>query len=284
MKVKILLGGISYVLAGLLTSCNNEDNILSKQELTESNKEIFKQTIKFEGQTFHVSCKFENDSLIYLDEKFNTLYKNTISKIPELSIFYSLDEKGNDVVEFFSSEKELIKNKNMQFFNEQSIENNNANSRVNNLEPKAGRAIMYDDTGFKDRTVILDIDYDYYPMIPNLKAYAGFNDKTSAIRVFNFLEPNKYYRPSYSHPSASVKGSELRTCLIGYEDSNYKGKILYCVASYSPNQDINKPETASHQDYKLKNIGWNDKISSCVFRIITVNNIENGHINPHRPI
>lgn len=53
-------------------------------------------------------------------------------------------------------------------------------------EPKAGRAILYDDTDFKDRTVVIDIDYDTQWAIPNLKDYDSFNDKTSAIRVFNF--------------------------------------------------------------------------------------------------
>lgn len=44
------------------------------------------------------------------------------------------------------------------------------------------------------------------------------------------------------------------------------------------------PETATHQDWKLKNIGWNDKISSLVFRIITVQNITNGTYTPHDPV
>lgn len=81
-----------------------------------------------------------------------------------------------------------------------------------------------------------------------------------------------------------VSGSQLRTCLIGYEDSGFKGNILYCVASYSSTQDINRPETASHQDYKLKRIGWNDKISSVVFRIINISLINSGTITPHNPI
>mgnify|MGYP003372548345 CR=1 FL=1 len=283
MKLHFFYGLSFAILAGMLEACNN-DNDASIQQSANEYQDVFEQTIKFAGNTYHVPCTIENDSLIYLDEEFNSLFKSTISQMPERTAFISKDENGNDVIEYFSSEQELIKEKGLVYFNDFECQEttDNVKGRANAMpEPKAGRAILYDDSGFKDRTVTLDADYDRYPSIANLKAYAGFNDKTSAIRVFNFLEPNTYYRPSYASPNASVKGSQLRTCLIGYEDSDFKGNKLFCVATYSSSQNINKPETASHQDYKLKNIGWNDKISSCVFRIITVNNINNGSVTPH---
>lgn len=291
MKTKLLSSGLSLIFAGLLCACSNETDSLSEQSATNENQEIFEQTIKFAGNTYHVSCMMQNDSLIYLDEDFSSLYKNEISKIPELTTFVYKDESGNDIIEYYASEKELMTQKKISYYNANEIEISVPTREFVMPQPKAGRAILYDDTGFKDRTVILDADYDQYPVILNLKAYAGFNDKTSAIRVFNFLEPNTIYKPSYITvppiPGTSgigEKGSELRTCFIGYEDSDLKGKKLFCVATYSSGQDINKPETASHQDYKLKNIGWNDKISSCVFRIIRADDITNGSVTPHNPV
>lgn len=53
------------------------------------------------------------------------------------------------------------------------------------------------------------------------------------------------------------------------------------MADYSSEADINRPETATHQDRRLKNFGWNDKISSVVFRIVTLENIQNGTITAH---
>ena len=192
------------------------------------------------------------------------------------------DEQGNTVLEYYHSDKELERENGIFNFNDKIVENNFlTKASVEMPEPKAGRAILYDDTDFKDRTVVIDIDYDIHWNIPNLKDYDNFNDKTSAIRVYNFLEPNTWYRPGYAVPGYSVKGSDLRTCLIGYEDSNYGGKRLYCVASYTSGQDLDDPSTASHQDNSLKYLGWNDKISSVVFRIIGVNLIDSGEVTPH---
>lgn len=280
MRIGTFYKGASVLFLGMLFSCNNNESPLIEQEHT-NYTDVFEQTIKFDGNIYHVHCATLNDSLIFLDKNFESIYRNQISKMPELTTFVYKDENGNDVIEYYSSEKELLKSRKISFYDNQELCVNTSSRAITMPEPKAGRAILYDDTGFKDRTVTLDADYNQFPSIANLKAYAGFNDKTSAIRVFDFLKPDTYYRPSYAVPGYSVKGSQLRTCLIGYEDSDFKGSKLFCVATYSSSQDINKPETASHQDYKLKNIGWNDKISSCVFRIITVDDINNGTITPH---
>lgn len=287
MKNKLATGLLGIMLIALVSSCTNEDIPPTKNDAQIS--ETFSLIIKFDGKTYNVPCAMQNDSLIYLDENFNALYKNEISPISPLTMLTYKDDNGNDVVEYYRSEKELAKQKNISYFIGDNV-NLDVMSRADQTmpQPTAGRAILYDDTGFKDRTIVLDIDFDRYPSIGRLKDYHNFNDKTSAIRVFNFINPSKNYKPSYGVPSSpfdqGVSGSQLRTCLIGYEDSGFKGNILYCVASYSSTQDINRPETASHQDYKLKRIGWNDKISSVVFRIINISLINSGTITPHNPI
>lgn len=173
----------------------------------------------------------------------------------------------------------------MEYFSADSISEIGSRALVG---PILGRAIMYDDKDYRDRSIVLDINESLMMTIPNLKDYAGFNDKTSSIRVFNFLDPNTYYKPhvvSSGTPSTlplpGYLGSRLRTCLISYEDSNYRGKVLYCIADYSSTADISKPETATHQDRRLKNLGWNDKISSVVFRIVTMQDIEKGIYPSH---
>ena len=250
--------------------------------------ESYSLLIKYAGKTYNVPCALVNDSLVYLDENFNTLYKNEISQISELAALSYQDEQGNKVVEYYHSATELEEENGIFDFAQNDL-TNNIQPFTYTIEPKAGRAILYDDTNFNDRTLPFDIDYDYLIAIPDLKNYidpntneaANFNDKTSAIRVFNFLKPDSWYSPSYAFPGSAVKGNNLRTCLIGYEDSNYGGKTLYCVAPYTEGQNLNDPSTASHQDNRLKDLGWNDKISSIVFRIITVDNISSGDIIPH---
>lgn len=119
-------------------------------------------------------------------------------------------------------------------------------------------------------------------LIANLKAYAKFNDKTSSIRVFNFLQNEKLYAPFDNNQP--FYGKELRTCLISSEDSEFNGKVLYCISGGFAG--INTPESLSmyHQDWDLKKIGWNDKISSVVFRIVPVIDIKNGLVVGHDPI
>lgn len=292
MKKTIVAGVLGFMLLGFMSSCSKDDEDPDFERPYDEEEGYgsgivtkagsFSLIVKFEGETYNVPCALENDSLIYLDEDFNALYKEKISQIHELAALSYKDEQGNDVLEYYHSDKELESENGMFNFNDEIVEHNVLTKAPMPMpEPKAGRAILYDDTDFKDRTVVIDIDYDIQWAIPNLKDYDDFNDKTSAIRVFNFLEPNSWYRPSYAVPGYSVSGSNLRTCLIGYEDSNYGGKRLYCIAPYANGQNLNDPSTASHQDNSLKYLGWNDKISSVVFRIITVGLIDSGEFTPH---
>lgn len=292
MKKILLAGVLGFMLSSFMSSCSKDDSPVDygkpydEEEGYESGivtkAGSYSLIIKFEGKTYNVPCALENDSLIYLDDDFNTLYKERISQISELAALSYKDEQGNNVLEYYHSDKELEKENGIFNFNDKIVEHSVQTKSSGAMpEPKAGRAILYDDVNFKDRKVVIDIDYDTQWSIPNLKESDNFNDKTSAIRIFNLLEPNSWYRPSYAVPGYSVKGSNLRTCLIGYEDSGFKGKRLYCVASYADGQDITRPSTASHQDNSLKSLGWNDKISSVSFRIITVGLIESGEITPH---
>ena len=70
-----------------------------------------------------------------------------------------------------------------------------------------------------------------------------------------------------------ILGKDLRTCLLGYQNINYKGDVLYCVSNESGDPN-------PHEDYDLKKIGWNDKISSVEFKIIREDEISE-YYPPH---
>lgn len=278
---------IMSLFAVTVTACSEgyQSEVLVEESIDLSEyEEIFTQNIKYNGLVYRVLCGIKNDSLVYLDKTFNDLYVNEIALNEHLAMLAVCSDNGEDMIEFYDNASELEDAHNMEYFNTDSV--NEIGSRA--IEgPIVGRAILYDDKNYKDRSIVLDINKDLFIAIPNLKDYAGFNDKTSSIRVFNFLLPNGSYTPHIEKPwmldkpISPMKGSKLRTCLISYEDSNYGGKVLYCVAEYSSDADINKPETATHQDHRLRSLGWNDKISSVVFRIVTLENIENGTISVH---
>jgi hypothetical protein len=266
----------NVVLLSLCSCSSTVDPIEEKTE--ESTAESFNLTIKYDGKTYDVPCVFKNDSLTYLDESFNKLYVSEIASNPNLAAIAYKGAKGEDIIEYYASRSDLEEECGIE-----DVATNVGELSRATVEPKAGRAILYDDSNFSDSEVTLDIDYDLFIAIPSLKNSHGFNDKTSSIRVFNFLDTSKYYIPSYLKYDEPIKGENLRTCLMGYEDTNYSGKVLYCIASYVSGQNIKDPSTASHADYKLKRIGWNDKISSVVFRIVTLSYLSENEIVAHDP-
>lgn len=85
--------------------------------------------------------------------------RNEISQISELAALSYQDEQGNKVVEYYHSATEL-EEENGRFDFAQNDLTNNIQPFTYTIEPKAGRAILYDDTNFNDRTLPFDIDYE----------------------------------------------------------------------------------------------------------------------------
>lgn len=275
--MKIFKFAIVTMMALGLYSCGNENEPGLKENQT-SETEVFAVTAKYKGKTYSVECKYEKDSLIYLDYDFNEMYVKEISSNPDMAVLISKDSQGNDVISYYDSSTELEQDNGFDIL--PSEEGETLSRYGTGMQPTAARAILYDDTNFKDRTIELDLDLTGYYYCRFLLEGYKFNDKTSAIRLFNFLQPATYY-PNVCKFGAY--GRELRICLIGYEHSFHQGKRLYCVAQYTEGQDLYRPETAPHQDYKLRKIGWNDKISSVELKIIRVSEMSQFGIEPHKP-
>lgn len=280
---KIIYSFMSLLLMFGLFSCGSDDINENYVDLNSYEEDGFSITAVYKEKVYEVPCKLVNDSLVFLDGEFSQLYNEEIALLPDLArLVYKSDDGKSDVIKFYSDADELKTKSGLSFFNEEALGLSLEDSEIltkGSSVGAAGRCILYDDTNFKDRTVVFDTWLDSYPSVGHLKPYAGFNDKTSAIRVFNFLQPEVWYGPSYL-PNYRVQGKNLRTCFIGYEHDNFRGKVLYCVATYSASANDWNPSSATHQDYKLKNLGWNDKITSTVFRIIEARNIGDW-VHPH---
>jgi lipoprotein len=279
MKLKQSL--LVLALPFIFSACSQEEP-LNKETQGNNEPELFNLIVKFEGKTFDVPCILENDSLIYLDDNFNQIYSNQIYPNKDLATLVYKSVDGKDIVEYYHNAEELETEKGFNNY----CQWKNAPTRNGISDPigptTIGRAILYDDKNYSDREIVLNIDAKNQLLIANLKAYAKFNDKTSSIRVFNFLQNEKLYAPFDNNQP--FYGKELRTCLISFEDSEFNGKVLYCISGGFAG--INTPESLSmyHQDWDLKKIGWNDKISSVVFRIVPVIDIKNGLVVGHDPI
>lgn len=257
------------------TSCASEDEPINESRPPVEDNSPFTIIATYKGKTYEVPCIMENDSVVYLDDEFSKLYNDEISKHPNLAMFANKDEQGRDVVAYFENENTLANNLNVKAVYLSATGNSRANIT------HVGTAWLFDDVGYEDRNVKLDLYSNAGITIFSLKEYQAFNDKTSSIRLENFMETGTYYYIGNEiHGGYTKSGGNLRVCLTSYEDSNFKGKVLYCVGEYW-RVPLSAGPNMPHSDYNLKKLGWNDKISSCVFQVITVDDITNGVVNPH---
>lgn len=289
------------LIAAVFTSCTSDEPNINYE--TTSVNCGFSMIAKYKGKFYNVNGVNNGDTVVYLNKDFNDVYINEISKLPQKAMIVYPDSEGNQIVGYYSSVEELEKDNGISYvtlnsFSEQDITPTRGDTHVTPDEGGdiIGRAILYDDTNYKDRKIIIDISNKatfFYCL--HLKSLDGFNDKTSSIRVFNLMTSKYAFSPSgFASTNTDGKvttGGNLRTCLVGYEDnlvmdSDGKilmtgGDILYCISSRTGSENLETESTAQHQDYKLKNIGWNDKITGVVFCIIAAQDINNT-VTPHK--
>lgn len=257
MNKKILIAAVFPLLAACSnvelqeTACSDVD----LQELTiEPQDDVFNLEISYQGQVYDVPCSLDEEgNLVYLDTKFKELYDKELSQYPNL---VTLD-CGNNKVAYFRSFEDMLQQKGYNLLE------TNEGVEPRALTDLAGRVTLWDDTGFKDRSVTVDVDYLQYYACPHLKPAYDFNDKTSALKVWSYIPENT----TITFNGKTYNSDDLRVVFLGYEDDNYRGKVLCCIPD---NNGV------AHEHARLKDIGWNDKITAVVFRII-----ENGMYTPH---
>lgn len=250
------LGSLFLILCGslYLFSCSKDE---MKGDLA-LNSEFRTLNVIYKGVKYNVPCEFfnEKDSFAFFNEEFRDIYLNEISKLSNLAVFPFHDENGIEWIEYFDNEQHLLKDCGMQLLDETATEKIILETKA---ATTAGRVILWDDNGYHDTSITIDIPYDLNFSCVHLKPNYGFNDKCSALKVWNYI-PNDY---QIWVGNFLYTGHELRTVLISYEDDNYKGGVLYCVAD---NSNV-------HADTNLKNIPfkgsktWNDRITSIKFLI-----------------
>lgn len=280
---KIFLIFIAFIA---MSSCTNDvsSSDFSTQEETSETTELI---VSYKGKSYFTKVAFQGDSVIYLNEEFADIYQNEISKIDGLATLMHEDAFGRDVIEYYSNAKELEETAGIDTIPGQKeipLSVNPSDTRSVTDFPITGTVVgmaqLWDDKDYKDNSVVIRCTLNEFQCVNNMKKAAGFNDKASAIKVWNYLNPNTYYKGYYllanSTQLVQLYGSDLRICLISYADSDFKGKVLYCVSN--PSGDSNP-----HQDRRLKSIGWNDKISSAKCRVVVADEIGT-IITPHTPI
>ena len=258
----------------LLIACDSDelfDSNTKKEDMTPENNELFMLNIKYENSIYSVKCtNNEAGDLVFLDESFNDIYKNVISKNPGLTMLV-LD---NNTIEYFNSDKDMLKSMDFTLLSDAPEEIVNPKTRVG-FTSTAGRATLWDDTGYRDRSISFDITYHNYFAWPRLSKYNNFNDKTSALKVWSFIPQNdsvtidkgliEYKYNIISSPydptlpgDTKYSTNDLRVVFMGYHNSDYSGVCFCCIP-----ENTGQPVEFDN----LKRLGWNDKISSVVLRL-----------------
>lgn len=276
---------ISFCILIAMQSCSSEEDLMFN-ESNSSDASLSHLVIKFENQIYETDVITIGDSVKYLNEEYEEVYRSKIVNIPNIAAVVSTNESGTSFVEYFYSEKNLLDKYNFIQLENKSEQMTGKSTRSgvidmmvpNNTSPILAVAELYDDRNFKDTKLISYATASWATGIPKLKDL-GFNDKTSSIKVFNKMSPNSSYTIQYTNVGLphqkTYSGSGIRPVLTCFEDSNYSGSVIYCIASPTGS-------STDHIDTNLKNIGWNDKVSAIGWTLVVDFSAFNGE-NPQIP-
>lgn len=291
---------MAILLVMAVGACTNEDapEMASNPESMETQEpeeglteELSELIVKYKDKEYRTKVAYRGDSAIYLNEEYAKIYNEEIIANDSIAALVYRNENDEKVVEYYSSARILEDKNGLEILQAQDSLGFNDDYRTPLTRgiqtfPSppgiiTGRAQLFDDRNFKDRAIEVECSNSHFFESWNLKQLANFNDKTSSIKVWNLMKPNTWYSVNnvsdfYGDGSVnSFLGSSLRICLIGYHNSNFGGNALYCLS---------KPtgESGIHEDANLKDINWNDRISSIVLRIVLVSDIVDGHYPAHK--
>ena len=262
---------IAVLLLQLFSSCG--DNEISK----ENNDTSFIMEVSWKGNVYHVKSTYDKDgSLVYLDDSFLSIYKNEILTNDSL-VTYDAGEKS---LAYYTSVDEMMKNLGLRFLDDEPVVISPSEARINTRtvasDTSAGRAIMYQHRDYYGEILDIGIQYTKFKTISRMGAEipdVDWNDKVSSIKVYSNIPLNDSVyvnrsdvitpSPSFPNDQPATMGShkyatnDLRVVFLGFQNKNYGGDVMCIVPDNSNNK--------CH--YRLEDISWNDKMSSCTLRL-----------------
>ena len=269
--MKNLIKLLSVCVTVMMQSCSSDQEpaIIGGAD---ENPATSKMIVKYNNHIYETDVITVGDSTIYLNEEYSKVYRSKIETNPNIAVVMENGTDGICRVEYFDSEKQLLNNIKIFALDRDSSLNAGqvSNTRAdiinlmppNNPYPVLGMGEMFVDKDFGKSVLVTYATTNWGTSINNLKEL-GFNDRTSSIRVTNCMYPEVSYTicctydasGNYDISFKTYKGSGLRPVLKCNVDKNHSGAVLYCIATPTGS-------STQHQDYNLKGIKWNDKISS----------------------
>ena len=277
---------MSFCIMFAMQSCTSDEEPMMP-ETTKSETSISHMVVKFEDRIYETDAMTVGDSVRYLNEEYAEVYQSKIKNNPNIAAVVSSDSIGTTYVDYFPSEKKLLeKYEFIQLERNENISGNATRSKIidlvvgDNSSPILAVAELYDDKNFKDTELITYMTPQWFGSVPYLKDH-GFNDKASSIKVYNKIKSSTYYTIySVNFPyQKTYLGDWIRPVLKCYHNSYYEGGAIYCIAT-PPGSSVD------HTDTNLKTIGWNDRISSIEWLLVTTLSLiegDNPSFPPHKP-
>jgi hypothetical protein len=265
MKIKKLLLIISGLFLGIV-SCNNDVNDVNVLADISADQAEFTLSAKYKGILYEVPGKLDDEgNPVYLNKEFNDLYQKELSKHPTLVTVLT----GENVVEHYESLNDVFEEKDLKIIEQMS--DSNVSGDVTTRAATSGNSglvSVWDDTNYEDRRLDFPITYTSWWAISHLSDYNNFNDKISSLKIWSYIDMFATVIDAYEN---SYPGSDLRITFVGYENNSYSGQVLLCLC----------PPGFEHFDPKLKNFGWNDKITALKVLITSMNNGAGNLNNPY---
>jgi hypothetical protein len=249
----------SVFFLGIL-SCNNDAVDLVE---IQTDQVEFTLSATYKGVQYEVPGKLdEHGNPVYLSKEFNDLYQNTLSKFPNLVTMVT----DNNVVEYFESLKEVFSEEGLKILDQ--MNETNINDVTTRYFGGVGYVQVWDDSNYTDRSLPFPVGLLTFITITQLRDYENFNDKISSLKIWNYVNsPTDIITDPWGN---SRFAANLRVTFVGYEHDNYKGNVLLCLGAPTYNSN------PAHEDPKLGNIGWNDKITAIKVCLTAVTNSSGG--------
>lgn len=267
----------AFALLPIFFSCSSD----SEETAIEKSDTPFLMDVTWKGSTYHVMSTYDKDgNLVYLDDSFLSIYNNEILKSDSVVTY----DAGDKSLVYYTSVDEMMNDLGLRFIDADpvvlSLSEARAQTRTISSSAYAGRATLYQHLNYEGQTLELSAQYTKFRTIPVMSQEVegvDWNDKASSIIVYSNIPPNDSVYVNWSDVALQYTScpavdyattgntkyatNDLRVVFLGYQHRDYGGDVM-CIV---PNNNSTK------RHYRLGEINWNDKISSCTLRLAVKN-------------
>lgn len=243
-------------LAALATACTNDEAIEVPESNQENQSRSVEEIIPVDTLTIHFNdvvyknvptTTDVNGNLVFLDEEFAPIYNEKLATNPTLSTFVT----GENEITFYANLEEGLEEQDLTL-----VEGQDENVAISRVGVSVLASVtLYEDRNYGGSTKYYQVNEQVQSVnISTMKVEPNkFNDRCSSIKIENLLPWNS--DETMPLDGSTILKRNVSAVLIGYEDINYGGRTIVCVAESGTTR--NCPSLPN----------FNDKMSSLKFKL-----------------